>query len=292
MASRSDKIIPALRLAIPVSQGPGLSEIAALSLSSSRFDQLSEQEVGLSLSPLDSRLEGAFKGLLTASPELGAFFSRVVRDQYDADQIWNTMQLYGHFRGPKESFSLGDLVQGGDKWSVVIGSRGREVTRALSLKQDNSGVWTYEVLEVRPGAKFDTIVRSWQPSAQKVLSPDSQIGAFWGPNLWRYRATLTDVPGAVALEVALDDVLAGTRYTSRSLPEFLTQIEAEFYPFAEELPLWPGSLLFTERDDEVAIVLSDPAQVLGFSRSHRSSSSAAYLELERFEPRYIWYPHP
>lgn len=290
--TRADRIVPARRPPVPAAQGPGTS-VTPFTLSSLRLAALDGKDTELYLTSTNDRLVPMFKGLLEAVSELGIFFAPAVCDGYKEDDIWDLMRMYGRWRLPSEPLSQGDLAQLGPgpngHWVLVLAAKGWDVSEAISIERDGAD---FLYLRVAPrNGRLGTARRAWMPSTGMVLNPQSQIGRFWGTNLGELRAILYDHAGSWTLPHFLEHIFETTRYDASSFEAVMQVLEPELYVLDDPLPRWPGSLVLTERDGELGIILAD-GMVLGIRNKPRQTNTVEYLAWDEFAPKYIWYPHP
>nr|WP_299912959.1 hypothetical protein [Sphingomonas bacterium] len=253
-------------------------------IGSGDLGELDGKPVGFTVFDDDDHLDAMVAGLARGIPDFGNFFAPAFMDVFDAAELRNLTYSFGR-SDPSSDLHPGSLALLNGHWLIILAAQGREISSALTLSfSGDEPVFTTETLKGGPAGGPTSV---WTPTSERVLRDDTQIGAFWGPVLTRYRHLLTARPGNI-LDL-LDTIFPSVRYDTSSFSALLEAIGHELYPWADDLPLWPGAVLLTERDEEIGVSLPDRT-VLGI-REDSLDNFAAHMSLSEFRPAYVWYPH-
>lgn len=195
----------------------------------------------------------------------------------------------GHWRTAGEHPQPGDVV-----WLAepAIPGGGRV---GIALAEDADQWLTIDfygrlhILSRAPG----TAVRSaWQPLDRDVFNPEQQLGAFW--NAKRWRAMLADcyVPATATNQTLVGHIAraAGLRDVTDPL-ELSGHLRGELWACRPGVPLWPGAIVFGRAAGDIGVLLPD-GDALGSSAVNSLPGQVLAMALQRFQPRFIWYPHP
>lgn len=291
MASKRENRVRgfATKPAVPQQQGPGPLE-ADFTIDSEAIRSLDGTKTGdLGLATDGGAIEAAWAALVQAVPSAGAFFGRATVEGYDETRLLRAMRVYGHYRNPDESLAMGDIArvghaQSGGTWMLVLSAAGRDVSEAVMV--DTKDEWKFAL--VSGSAISGPAADGWQPVPSKVIDSTSQIGAFWGPNLGLLRSVLYDTPDSyIATELA-EDSFSLTAYDTSTLEALLGQLESEALVLdgTQQLPAWPGSIVFRDDDDSFGVVMG-ARTVFGST----GSPGLSFMGWDKFAPKYIWYPH-
>jgi hypothetical protein len=195
----------------------------------------------------------------------------------------------GHWRAAGEHPQLGDIV-----WLAepAIPGGGRV---GIALAQDASEWLTtdfYGRLHITSRAPGAAVLAAWQPLDRDVFNPDQQIGAAW--NAKRWRAMLTDCYGVASAttETIVGHIaqVAGVRDVTDPV-ELSGHVRGELWACRPGVPLWPGAIVFGRAAGDVGVLLPD-GDALGTSAVNSLSGQVLPMALQRFQPRFIWYPRP
>jgi hypothetical protein len=211
------------------------------------------------------------------------------RDWLVDDDPYVDLLCSGHWRTAGEHPQLGDIVWMAEP-AVPYGGR-----VGIALAQDASQWLTtdfYGRLHITSRAPGAVVQAAWQPLDRDVFNPDQQIGAVW--NAKRWRAMLADCYGvASATTTTLVEHLAhaaGVRGVTDPL-ELSGHLRGELWACRPGVPLWPGAIVFGRAAGDIGVLLPD-GDALGTSAVNRLSGQVVPMALQRFQPRFIWYPRP
>ncbi|HEU5269682.1 MAG TPA: hypothetical protein VFU36_07140 [Jatrophihabitans sp.] len=224
--------------------------------------------------------------LAESDPEMGPLLHRahwLVDDDAYADLL-----CCGHWRSSPETAQLGDVVWRAEP--TVPG--GQRVGIALS---DGAGQWlttdSYGRFRIQPSSAGAVVVRAWQPLPRDPFNPAGQIGAVWTPKRWRAMlagcyandtATGADLLGHVCNATGLHGIDTALALSRR--------VVGELRAVSSGAPLWPGAVVFGREAGDFGVLLPD-GQVVGTCAADQYPDHVGYLRVQRFQPRFIWYPH-
>lgn len=195
----------------------------------------------------------------------------------------------GHWRTVGEHPQPGDVV-----WMAepAIPGGGRV---GIALAED-AGQWlttdAYGRLHIIARSAGAAVQAAWQPLARDVFNPEQQLGAFW--NAKRWRAMLADcyVPATATTDTLVGHIAraAGLREVTDPL-ELSGHVRGELWACRPGVPLWPGGIVFGRAPGDIGVLLPD-GDALGSSAVNPLPGQVLAMALQRFQPRFIWYPRP
>jgi hypothetical protein len=205
------------------------------------------------------------------------------------DDAYVDLLCSGHWRATGEHPQLGDIV-----WLAepAVPGGGRV---GIALEEDASQWLTtdfYGHLHITHRAPGAAVKAAWQPLDRDVFNPDQQIGAVW--NAKRWRAMLTDCYGVAS---ASAETIVGHIAQAAGVPgvtdpvELSGHLRGELWACRPGVPLWPGAIVFGREAGDVGVLLPD-GDALGTSAVNRLPGQVLPMALQRFQPRFIWYPRP
>jgi hypothetical protein len=205
------------------------------------------------------------------------------------DDAYVDMLCCGHWRSSPETAQLGDViwmaepaVPGGIRVGIAMANGAGQW-----LTTDSYG--RFHILSASAGA---FVVRAWQPLPRDPFNPTGQIGAVWTPKRWRAMlegcyanatATSADLLGHVCSATGLAGVDTALALSRRVLRELRS--------VSSGAPLWPGAVAFGRAAGDFGVLLPD-GQVVGTCSADEYPDHVGYLRVQRFQPRFVWYPHP
>lgn len=282
-----DRIL-ADRPPIPPYPGPGAAQGTGWGFEHSTFLDMD----GKDASPgMESGLGAILQALAGAVPELKAFHKPAGGSDRDG-AAWATVLVGGRWRNPMEPVSPGDIVRianpmvaRGYYWAIALEATKSVATKALAVYP---GGLKFHAVE---GSLGQTIA-AWSPVTQHVLTPDSQLGKFWGPDMARMRALVNDhlyvLRGSDSPDTVIQDITKKTPYQADGIEGLLRVAGRELYAIDAHTPLYTGVLLFTGRDDEAGVLLADGSVL---AMTHKAWDGAPSKQhWRRLAPRYVWYP--
>jgi hypothetical protein len=224
--------------------------------------------------------------LAEADPEMRPLLHRA-RWLVD-DDAYVDMLCCGHWRSSPERAQLGDVVSIAEP--AVPG--GLRVGIALS---NDVGQWlttdSYGRFRILPPSAGAVVVRAWQPVPRAPFNPEGQLGAVWTPKRWRAM-----LEGCYANNAATSDDLLGHVCDATGLRGLDTalalsrQVVGELRSVSSGAPLWPGAVVFGREAGDFGVLLPD-GQVVGTCSAAEYPDQVGYLRVQRFQPRFVWYPH-
>jgi hypothetical protein len=135
------------------------------------------------------------------------------------------------------------------------------------------------------------VVRAWQPVPRAPFNPEGQLGAVWTPKRWRAM-----LEGCYANNAATGDDLLGHVCDATGLRGLDTalalsrQVVGKLRSVSSGAPLWPGAVVFGREAGDFGVLLPD-GQVVGTCSAAEYPDQVGYLRVQRFQPRFVWYPH-
>lgn len=211
------------------------------------------------------------------------------RDWLVDDDPYVDLLCSGHWRTTGEHPQLGDIV-----WLAepAVPGGGRV---GIALAEDASQWLTtdfYGHLHITGRAPGAAVLAAWQPLDRDVFNPGQQIGAVWNAKRWRAMladcygvatATAETIVGHIAHTIGLRDVTDPV--------EFSGHVRGELWACRPGVPLWPGAIVFGREAGDIGVLLPD-GDALGTSAVNRWPAQVVPMALQRFQPRFIWYPRP
>ncbi len=195
----------------------------------------------------------------------------------------------GHWRTAGEHPQLGDIV-----WMAepAIPAGGRV---GIALAED-AGQWLttdfYGRLHITSRAPGTAVLAAWQPLDRDVFNPAQQLGAFWTAKRWRAMLADCYVPATATAQTIVGHLAraAGLREVTDPV-EFSGQVRGELWACRPGVPLWPGAVVFGRAAGDIGVLLPD-GDALGTSAVSSLPGQVLAMPLQRFQPRFIWYPRP
>jgi hypothetical protein len=193
----------------------------------------------------------------------------------------------GHWRSVAEPVQLGDVVwmaepaiPGGTRAGIALAER---ASQWLTL---NSG-GSFRIVGRAAGSE---VIRAWQPLPREAFNPSGPIGSVWTAKRWRAMleacyssdaAVIKDLVGHVAKAVGLRGVEDANAFSAR--------VVGEVRAVGPSGPLWPGAIVFGRRAGDFGVLLPD-GRVAGTSAANHYPEHVTNMRLQRFQPRFVWYP--
>ena len=195
----------------------------------------------------------------------------------------------GHWRTAGEHPQLGDIV-----WMAepAIPAGGRV---GIALAEDADQWLTtdfYGRLHITRRAPGTAVLAAWQPLDRDVFNPAQQLGAFWTAKRWRAMLADCYVPATATAETIVRHIAraAGLREVTDPV-ELSGHVRGELWACRPGVPLWPGAIVFGRAAGDVGVLLPD-GDALGTSAGNHLPGQVLPMALQRFQPRFIWYPRP
>jgi hypothetical protein len=164
----------------------------------------------------------------------------------------------------------------------------------IALSND-VGQWlttdSYGRFRILPPSAGAVVVRAWQPVPRAPFNPEGQLGAVWTPKRWRAM-----LEGCYANNAATGDDLLGHVCDATGLRGLDTalalsrQVVGKLRSVSSGAPLWPGAVVFGREAGDFGVLLPD-GQVVGTCSAAEYPDQVGYLRVQRFQPRFVWYPH-